>query len=215
MPEHDDELLSINQVARLWGSGLQSVLERLATDDLRSLDRGLLVAEERHDVAMIRRSWAEALQHDSPAANRRLDSGGSEPHPAAPVAYEFHKNLDLQDAEGVWRVSSVASQASRDPQQLLQVWLSVGAHLVAPGAGVGTAIYSLEPVKAVAARVFAETPALPRPFEKPTPAALIDAFPLVEEGTEWKVDLDLFEHRAEWIHLLSSPLPASEDPVSE
>ncbi len=203
----DDELLSINEVARLWGTGLAAVLNSIQTGQLMSLDRGLLAAEARYDVPMIRRSWAEAPRQDSPGASRLLEAPAGEPsHPAAQVAFDFHKALDLGDAAKLYDTSSAESRGVGSREELLEAWRTVGGHLTQPNAGVGTAVYTLAPLGAVAARVFADAPTLPRAVTRSTPASLIDPLPLVLEGAGWKVDLPLFERRQEWSHLLTSSL---------
>jgi hypothetical protein len=207
-----DELLGVADVARLWGTGLAAVLRSIELGQLPTLDRGLLIAEGALDVPIIRRSWVERLQQDTPGASRVVDPpAGSDFHPAAKVAYDFHGALDSGDQEGLFEVCSSRSRSGRSPAELLDRWREVGSHLTQPGSGIGTTIYSLAPLAAVAARVFADTPAMPRAMRKPTPATLIDPIPLVLEGQVWRVDLQLFEQRAEWIHLLTLPLPGSED----
>lgn len=210
-PASDDELLSVNDVARLWGTGLTAVAQSIESGQLLSLDRGLLIAEGRYDVPLIRRSWAAALQQDSPGASRTLaPPPGESFHPAVETAFDFHKALDLGDADGVFAASSAGSRAGRSPEDLLAAWRAAGSHLVQPNAGVGTTIYTLTPVEAVVARIMADAPALPRAATKPTPATMIDVLPLVLEGDRWQVDLSLFERRSEWSHLITSPLPDSE-----
>lgn len=211
LPPYDDELLSVNDVARLWGTGLTAVAQSIESGQLLSLDRGLLVAEGRYDVPLIRRSWAESLQQDSPGASRTLAPPPEESfHLAVEPAFDFHKALDLGDADSVFAASSAESRAGRSPEDLLAAWRAAGSHLIQPNAGVGTTIYTLTPVEAVAARIMADAPALPRAVTKPTPATMIDVLPLVLEGDRWRVDLPLFERRSEWSHLISSPLPASD-----
>lgn len=208
MPDvSSDPLLSVYDVARLWGSGLASVLRCIECDQLRSIDRGLLVSEGHYDIPLIRRSWAEAVQTDSPGASRRIDEEGRF-HPALEPAFDFHKALDLGDVDGVRAVSSVESRERfPSPGDLLQAWREVGGHLVQPGSGIGTAIYSLAPLDAVAARVMADAPAMPRAFSKPTPVSMLDALPLVLEGDRWWVDLPLFERRQDWLDSLTEPPP--------
>lgn len=204
----DDELLSVNDVARLWGTGLTAVVQSVESGQMLSLDRGLLIGEGRYDVPLIRRSWAESLQQDSPGAPRILDPPAGESfHPALETAFDFHKAFDLADAEGVFAASSAESRADRSRDDLLAVWQEAGSHLVEGNAGVGTTIYSLAPLDAAAARVMADAPALPRAVTKPTPATLIDVLPLVEEDGGWRVDLPLFERRHEWSYLVTSPPP--------
>ncbi|MGH2761118.1 MAG: hypothetical protein ACRDLD_00745 [Thermoleophilaceae bacterium] len=210
-PASHDELLSVNDVARLWETGLTAVVQSIESGQLLSLDRGLLMREGRYDVPLIRRSWAESLQRDSPGASRTLDPPPGQPfHPAVETAFDFHKALDLGDAQGVFATSSEGSRAGRLPEDLLAAWQTAGSHLVQPNAGVGTTIYALTPLDAVAARVMADAPTLPRAVTKPTPATMIDALPLVSEDDGWRVDLPLFERRDEWSHLLTSPLPGSD-----
>lgn len=206
----NDELLSVNDVARLWGTGLTAVVQSVESGQLLTLDRGLLVAEGRYDVPLIRRSWAEALQQEGPGASRTLDPpAGQAFHPAFHTAFDFHKALQIGDAQGLFTASSGWSCAGRSPEDLLAAWQAVGSQLTPPNAGIGTTIYSLTPLDAVAARVIADAPALPRAITKPTPATLIDVLALVSESDSWRIDLPLFERRHEWSHLLTSPLPDS------
>jgi hypothetical protein len=207
-----DELLTVNAVARLWGTGLTAVLQTIQSGQLLSLDRGLLVAEGRFDVPLIRRSWLETLQGPTPGASRILrPESGEQVHSAFQVAYDFHSALDLEDSPGVFDCCSRTSRKNRSPEQLLAAWQAAGGHLHEMNAGIGTTVYSLAPLDAVAVRVIAETPALPRAVTGPAPITLLDVLPLVEEDGEWRVDLPLFERRAEWYQLLTSPAPDSDD----
>lgn len=214
MATSGDELLSINELARAWGTGLTTIVALIQSGQLPSLDRGLLTAEGAYDVPMIRRSWSERLRRDSPAASRTLAPPPEGPfHPAFETAFNFHKAFDLNDGNGMFAASSAASREGRSPSDLLAAWESAAPHLRQQDAGVGTTIYSLAPIDAVAARVIADAPALPRAAFRPTPVTLLDALPLVYEGAEWRVDLPLFERREEWFHLLTSPLPDASEPA--
>jgi len=82
MAEHD-ELLSVNDVARLWGTGLEAVLSTISSGELPTLDRGLLIDEGRHDVPLIRRSWVYAVQQALPGFRRILRPEPGEPYHAA------------------------------------------------------------------------------------------------------------------------------------
>lgn len=207
-----DPLLSVDAVARLWGTGLTAVLQSIESGQLRTLDRGLLVGEGRFDVPLIRSSWVESVQRESPGFSRIVrPEAGVSIHPAFDAALAFHSALDLGDAQGVFEWSSEASRQGRSPEQLLAAWAAVADHLHEGNAGIGTAIYSLAPLEAVAARVMEHTPAMPRAITAPTPATMLAALPLVEEESGWRVDLPLFERRDEWIQLLASPLPEAGD----
>ncbi len=61
----DDPLLSVSQIARLWGTGLEVVISLVTSDTLPSLDRGELVRQGYLDVPLIRESWAEFMRADS------------------------------------------------------------------------------------------------------------------------------------------------------
>lgn len=215
MSESDDKLLSVNDVARLWGTGLAAVVDAVERGDLRSLDRGLLVAERRYDVPLIRWSWADALRQASPGGRVVTGPSSDDFHPALEPAFEFHKALDLADAARVYSLSSAESRSDRSEADLLDAWLAAASHLFDDNAGIGTTIYSLEPLPAVAARVIANAPAMPRAITKPTPATLVDALPLVSEADGWRVDLALFERRHEWIHALNSSPSGSEGSSGE
>ena len=169
----------MNDIARLWGTGLNAVVDSIESGLLPSIDRGLLIAERRYDVPLIRRSWLETIQRDSPGASRTLAPPlGEVVHPALEPALDFHKALDLGDAETVYAVSSPDSRAGRSPDQLLAAWLAAGPHLLDDNSGVGTTIYTLAPLDAVAARIFADAPTMPRAIARATPATMIDVLPL-------------------------------------
>ena len=55
--EPDDPLLSVSQVARMWGTGLDIVVELVESMTLPSLDRGELISQGQLEVPLIRRSW--------------------------------------------------------------------------------------------------------------------------------------------------------------
>jgi hypothetical protein len=206
----EDPLLSVNDVARLWGTGLTIVVDSIQLGDLPSLDRGLIVAEGRYDVPLIRRSWADALREPPAGAERAVDAPEGEAfHPGAMIAYEFHKALDLRNAQRVYVLSSAESRSGRTADELLDEWYS--PHLFERNAGVGTTLWSLEPFPAVAARVFAEAPAMARALTDWTRAGFLDALPLIAESDAWRLDLPLYRRKAEWTHLLDSPLPGAAD----
>ena len=209
-PAADNELLSVNDVARVWGTGLSIVVDLIDRGDLPSLDRGLVVAEGKYDVPLIRRSWAAALREAPLGPTRRLSAPDGEVfHPAFEVAFEFHKALDLQDADRVFLLSSSDSQAGGTRDDVLDAWYS--PHLFEQNAGVGSVMHDLGPFPAVAACVYAEAPALPRALTDWTPAALVDALPLVYEPDGWRLDLPLYKRKDEWFHLLSAPPVEADD----
>jgi hypothetical protein len=208
-----DELLSVNDVARSWGTGIQAVLNVIQSGQLATLDRGVLIGEGRYDVPLIRRSWVESLQQASPGFERSLSpEPGDIIHAALQPALDFHHALCVGDADEIYRCSSLASRHNRSPEELLAAWLAVGRHLVRDKAGIGSTIYDLAPLSAVGARIFAYTPIIPRALQQPTPGDLVDVLPLVKEADDWRVDLPLFDQRAQWIHTLNESPP--EDSVS-
>lgn len=209
----DDPLLSIAQVARLYGTGIGTVVDLVSRGRLCTLDGGRLAQRGRLDVPVVRKSWATAIQHDSPGASRRINSNDLV-HPAVGTALDFHTAVDDSNAPDVFLLSSRESREGMSAEDLLEAWRGELAAVLAEPSGVGTAIYSLAPLPAVAARVFANPPSIPRVFDRATPATLLAALPLVYEGGDWKVDLPLFRSRHDWMHLLSEPLP-HEEPSTE
>lgn len=208
---HDDPLLSVAQVARIWGTGLETVIELVNSLTIPSLDRGELIAQGRLDVPLIRRSWAEALRVDGDGAGRILKPPeGEDVHPAFHVALAVHSALDEGDAEGLFELSSRASREGRSAETLLARWMEINEGGYPSNSGVGSTIYSLAPLPAVAARVFADAPKVPRAVTRATPARLLAVLPFVEEGEEWKVDLPLYEGPVFLPELLTKPMP--EDP---
>jgi hypothetical protein len=207
-----DPLLSVSQVARLYGTGLETVVGLVRDRMLPSLDDGKLLDEDRLDVPVIRRSWATALQSPSEGSDRILEPESGEPvHRAAQTALDFHTALDKRDAETVWRLSTAASRERLQPLPLLERWFEVNQGVFPADSGVGTAIYSLAPLPAVAARVFAEAPKSPRAVSAPTPARLIAVLPLKEENGVWLVDLGLYEGPVFLPRVLMEPMPAGAD----
>ena len=204
----DDPLLSVSQVARMWGTGLNIVVELVKSETLPALDRGELIAEGRFDVPLIRRSWAEFLHLDGGSAHRVIrPPEGEDVHPALNTALDVHAALDEGDAETLYRLSSRASREGRDATSLYARWMEYTDGGFPTTSGVGSTIYSLAPLDAVAARVFADAPKVPRAVTGPAPALLIAVLPLVEEGGKWKVDLPMFEGPAFLPDVLVSPLP--------
>jgi len=211
----EDPLLSVRQVARYFGSGIRTVTDLIQRGALPSLDAGSLVAKGELDVPLVRLSWAESLQRDSAGAGRRIPDPPEGVHPAVEVALDFHTALFEEDADAVERLSSGTSRQGMSPQELLRVWADeLDLVLQHPNSGIGTAVYCLRPLEAVAARVFEDAPPVPRAFERPTPAMMLVALPLVQEQGEWKVDLPLFRKRDEWVHYLLEPLPQEDDDTS-
>jgi hypothetical protein len=211
----DDPLLSVSQVARMWGTGLDIVVSLVNSETLPSLDRGELIRRGYLDVPLIRRSWAEFLRGDSEGTGRIIEPPeGESVHPAAQVALNFHSALDAGDADDLYDLSSKASRQGRDPNTLLARWMEINGGGYPDNSGVGTTIYSLAPLPAVAARVFADAPPVPRAVSKATPALLIAVLPMVDEGGEWKVDLPLYDPEESHVflpELLVTPMPDYED----
>lgn len=208
----DDPLLSVSQVARMWGTGLEIVVELVESMTLPSLDRGELVSQGRLDVPLIRRSWALFLSLDANDSSHRIvePAAGETVHPAFRAALDFHAALDLGDVEKLWQLSSAASQKGRDPDGLFARWIECTEGGLPTTSGVGSTVYTLAPVPALAARVFADAPKVPRAIERAAPARLLAVLPLVWEGEEWKIDLPLFEGPAFLPDVLVSPLPQED-----
>jgi hypothetical protein len=205
----DDPLLSVSQVARMWGTGLDIVVELVASRTLPSLDRGELVAKGRFDVPLIRESWAKFMSLDGADSSHRVvdPPPGNKMHPACHVAVDVLSALDEGDAGALYRLSSKASKKGRDPKALYERWIELVDGGFPSDSGVGSTIYTLAPLPALAARVFSDAPKVPRAVDVATPARLIAVFPLVEEKGEWKVDLPLFEGPAFLPDVLVSPIP--------
>ena len=206
-----DPLLSVSQIARHWGTGLDVVVALVETDTLPSLDRGELISRGHLDAPLIRESWAEFMRNDSPGAGRVLDPPeGERVHPAFRVALDVHSALDTADSEALWELSSEASREGRSHESRPARWQEVNEGQYPEDSGVGSTIYSLAPLKAVGARVFANAPKTPRIVSKPTPATLVAVLPLVWEEGNWRVDLPLYAGDATEIFLpslLTEPPP--------
>lgn len=207
----DDPLLSVSQIARLWGTGLDIVIDLVESGTLPSLDRGELICRGRLDVPLIRRSWVESLRSDSEGATRIVEPpDGERVHPALSAALGVHSALDERDAETLYALSSRASREDREPEELLARWMEINRGGFPGDSGVGSTIYSLAPLPAVAARVFADAPKMPRAITRATPARLLAVLPFVEEDGEWKVDLPIYEGPDSLPDLLKTPMPPDE-----
>jgi hypothetical protein len=212
----DDPLLSVSQVARMWGTGLDIVVELVLSQTLPSLDRGELIIQGHLDVPLIRRSWAEFLRLDGDASDRILKPReGERVHPAFQVALDVHSALDEGDADALYRLSSQASREGRDAAALYARWIEFTEGGFPSDSGVGSTVYSLAPLPAVAARVFADAPKVPRAITRSAPARLIAVLPLVEEKGRWKVDLPMFEGPVFLPEVLASPMPEEGRPEPE
>jgi hypothetical protein len=213
----DDPLLSVAQIARLWGTGLEAVTSLVISGALPSLDRGELIRRGELEIPLIRESWAEFMRIDSPGAERILaPPAGSKVHPAARRALALHAALESGDADSLWALSSQASHKGHNPESLLARWSEINHGGYPEGSGVGTTIYSLAPLPAVGARVFANAPKSPRTIDKPTPATLLAVLPFVWEN-EWVVDLPIYSGEGTDLFLpalLTTPPPegANLDP---
>ena len=212
-----DPLLSLAQVARLYGTGLKVVVELVTTGKMPSLDEGRLVSAGKLDVPVIRRSWATALQRSSSGASRRVDRPDSGVHPAVRTALAFHTAMDTADDAVVEQLSSRASREGLSPSDLFDRWWDEIGWVLSEPSGIATGVYSLAPYDAVCVRVIADPPDLPRAVDRPTPTMMLVALPLVQEDGEWRVDLPLFQTRQDWVPLLSEPLSAegSSDDTSD
>lgn len=189
----DDPLLSVSQIAREWGTGLDVVITLVNSQTLPSLDRGELVRQGHLDIPLIRESWAEFMRSGSEDVGRILEPPeDDEVHPAANTALAVHSALDMGDAQELWNLSSSRSRAGHSPESLLARWTALNQGSFPPDSGVGSTVYSLAPVPAVGARIFANAPKIPRVVTRPTPATLIAVLPFVWEDGDWKVDLPLY-----------------------
>ncbi len=210
----DDPLLSASQVARMFGTGINTVTELVAERRLATLDDGALIACGRLDVPLIRKSWARALQVPTGGDSRVLDPpDGQGLHPAVPVAINFHTALQVGDAERAFSLTSSSSREGMDAETVLETWHQLTGGKPPESSGIGTAIYSLAPLDAVAARVIADAPKIPRAMSRPTPARMLTALPLIDREGEWRVDLDLMRKVDTWIDYLTQPM--SQTPSDE
>jgi hypothetical protein len=165
---------------------------------------------------VIRLSWAQSLKLDSYASERLLPpEGGQIAHPAFFAAAEFHSALDQKDADAVYGCSSRETRGSRTPAEVLASWLEITSGGFPTTSGIGSSIYSLAPLPAVAAQVCADAPKVPRTLSAHAPLNLLAILPLVSEDDTWRVDLSLFEGPAYLPEVLSSPLPADESSVED
>jgi hypothetical protein len=207
----EDPLLSVSQIARLWGTGLDVVVGLVESKTLPSLDRGELISRGHLDIPLIRESWAEFMRRGGEATGRILrPPDGESEHPALRVALAVHSALGAFDADGLWALSSKRSREGRDAAALLARWTELNRGGYPEDSGVGSTIYSLAPLPAVAARVFAQAPRTPRAMLKATPALLIAVLPLIWEESEWRVDLPLYAGDVGDVFLpdlLTRPLP--------
>ena len=203
-----DPLLSASQVARMYGTGITTVVELVAEKTLATLDDGALIAAGRIDVPVIRKSWARSLQKPTGGSTRVLDPPeGHELHPAMVAAADFVAALQAGDADSAYALTSVVGRGEMNATETLEAWYQLVGGKPDDRAGIGTSIYSLAPLEAVAARVLAHTPKFPRAVERPTPARMITPLPLVEEGGDWKLDLELMAKVDSWISYLTEPMP--------
>lgn len=209
-----DPLLSPQQVARMYGTGIATVVELIDEGALPTLDEGRLVSAGRLEVPVIRESWARALQQPSGGSERVLHPPkGRLLHPAMEPAADLLTALQTDDATTAFSITSSASRQRMDSQEVLGRWLQLMGGRPDEAAGIGSAVYSLAPIPAVAVRILAHTPRFPRAVDRPTPARLIAALPLVEEDGAWKLDLNLMGEVEKWFPLLYEPLPESEPPA--
>ena len=147
---------------------------------------------------------------DSPGAERILaPPDGETLHPAVRRALALHTALEDGDAASTWALSSLASRKGHTRESLLERWSEVNHGGYPEGSGVGTTIYSLAPLSAVRARVFADAPKSPRTINKPTPATLLAVLLFVWEN-DWVVDLPIYSGEATDLFLpalLTTPPP--------
>ena len=206
-----DPLLSVSDVARFYGTGTRTVLDLVSRGSLPTLDGGMLVSHGHHQVPLIRKSWAVALQEDSPGGARRIGLEEAV-HAAVAAAMDFHDAYGSADPARLEQACSLRSRAAT-ANETMERWKRELGHLDADwrAAGIGTVIYDLAPISAVAARVIADAPALPRAVEAPTPVTMLTALPLVHEDNTWRVDLELFKRRDEWLSVLAPPASVHED----
>jgi hypothetical protein len=208
MPQ-DDPLLSVNDVARLWGTGLQIVVTLVESGQLASLDRGLLVRQGEHYVPLYvshgRRHCGAHRRGPRACSIRRAGS-------LSTLRSRLPSNSTRHWAH---RMQSASTSTRLQPREQTDRRKSCSSHgpRSVRTSSITTPVWeptsTLAPHEAVAARVIANAPAMPRAVSKPTPAMLVDALPLVFEDDHWRVDLPMFQRRLEWIHLLSEPPPGS------
>jgi hypothetical protein len=206
----EDPLLSPLQVARMYGTGIATVVELIEEGSLATLDDGRLVSAGKLEIPLIRESWARALQQPSPGSARVLrPPEGRLLHPAMEVAADFLTALQSNDGTTARAITSSKSRQGMNDQEVLASWLLLVGGKPDEAAGIGSAVYSLAPFPAVAVRILAHTPKFPRAVDRPTPARLIAALPLIEESEGWRLDLTLMKETDKWFPLLYEPPPES------
>jgi len=204
----DDQLLSVIQIARRFGTGINTIVTLVQAGTLPSLDRGRLIAQKRFDVPLIRPSWVESLQFDVPGKHRRISSASKEVRNAIQAAIDFHYAVSTNDVEAMFRLSSAATVASADgPQELAARWRAGLGEMMNPSTGIATETFSLAPLDALVLWVVYDAPGVPTVSATQKPMVIATFLPLVRESDSWKVDLGLWSDQESLKLLLSQPLP--------
>jgi hypothetical protein len=209
MAHAEDPLVSIEDIALRWHTGIATVRALVADRSIESLDGGLLAQEGRTDVPVSRLSWAEEVRQDSPGAARRVDDElGGALHPAAQAAIRFFDAVRDGDADVVWAMSTPAShEIAVDEDDLYVEWLLALGDALDGHVGIATGVYSLEPYPGYGVRLVGDPPAVPERFDKATPVWPVGLLPLQEIEGQWLVDLPTATLDVEWFALLRTAPP--------
>ena len=194
-------LLTISDVARRMGMSEKSAARLISSGVIRSLDRGLLAQSGRYDVPVVRESWLHDVEEElDERGTSRIDPHAQGFHPAVQIVLAFLDALKQRDADAAHALSSARTRALYpERRNLLRDWRSQIGRSVLGKAAVATAAYPLPIDQAVAVRLMGD----PLPFTikvvKPAVFMAVAVLPLIPEEESWRLDLPLYQRRAEWL----------------
>jgi hypothetical protein len=202
------KLVSIQDVALHWRTGVEAVRDLVSSGLIPSLDGGELARAGLTAVPCMREAWAESARVSSPGSGRRIDDPwGDHLHPAAARALDFYNALSDGNAQSVWDMSSTASrEAFQAEPLLLEAWRDLlGGALAAPAA-ITTGVYDLAPHSGVGIRLTLDAPLMPERIDVPTPMRMAGVIALVQERGSWFADITVAGADEDWSALLASPV---------
>lgn len=199
--DEPDPLLSVYEVARQIGHGVEATAELVAQRSIPSVDGGQLAVRGRFDVGVVRKSrlletevnWASALA-ERPHVSEGADDGF---HPAVMSALAF---LDAVQTRNDALVAFLSTERTRErassDRHLRRLWKRELGSKLLKEAGLATGVYPYpgEP-RTVILRLISNPAPVSYMVEKATQINSPKRLALIEEEGVYRLDLPLFERQ--------------------
>ena len=201
MDPEPDPLLSVIEVARQIGHGVEATAELVAQGSIPSVDGGQLAERGRFNIGVVRKSrlleteaaWANALA-DQPQVTKGTEDGI---HPAVMSALAFLDAVRTgNDDQVVFLSTERTRERATSSRQLRRLWKRAFGSKLLKEAGLATGVYPYpdEP-QTVILRLISKPAPVSYIVEKATQINSPKRLPLIEEEGVYRLDLPLFERQ--------------------